>query len=79
MIHLTDETKNQERIEVIRNSCVEGMFEKTNAGLDEAFEYVQDLKDCYEDEEDEYQVYLFNPLTSWATDLSQDLYYTEWD
>ena len=79
MINLTDETKNQERIEVLRNNFVEGAFPKTNAGLHEAFALVEDLKDCFGDKDDIYDVFLYDPITNWATDLSLDVSYSDWD
>ncbi len=79
MINLTDETKNQERIEVLRNNFVEGAFSKTNAGLHEAFALVEDLKDCFGDKDDVYDVFLYDPATNYATDLSLDVSYSDWD
>lgn len=75
MINLTSDTKNAERIEVLRNDCVLEIFAKTNDGLDAAFEYVAEQIAGWSCKEDTYRVILYNPVAQAAEEMQEGILY----
>jgi len=76
-LHLIDENKNDERIEIIVDDFVEASFAKTDANVTEAFEFVEEHKADADPDDDpaEYIVWVLDPRTNEAEIIEDGVFY----